>query len=60
MFILKLSLSAILWSALGAMMAAYIVTGAIILLLLLGLIVFASRSGGTLPTHKKREVLSRI
>jgi hypothetical protein len=43
MFILELSLSAILWSALGAMLAAHIMIGAIIFILCLS--VLASPSG---------------
>ena len=45
MVILNLSLSAILFGALGAMVAAYVVIGAVVFLL--GLIVLASQPGAT-------------
>jgi hypothetical protein len=47
MVILNLSLSAILFGALGAMVAAYVVIGAVVFLL--GLIVLASQPGQATP-----------
>jgi hypothetical protein len=50
MFILKILLGAILWSAMGAMVAAYIIIGAAISLLCL--IVLASSSGVIMANRK--------
>ena len=58
MFILKLCLSAILWSALGAMIAAFIIIGATIFLLCI--VVFASRSGAIMPSGKKARLRVRL
>ncbi len=50
MFILKILLGAILWSVMGAMVAAYIIIGAAISLLCL--IVLASSSGVIMANRK--------
>jgi hypothetical protein len=55
MFILKLCLSAILWSALGAIIAACVIIGATVFLLCI--VVFVSPSGAIMPSGKKRGVL---
>jgi hypothetical protein len=57
MFIFELCLSAILWSALGAIIAACIIIGTTAFLLCI--VVFASPSGAIMPSGKKRGVLSK-